>query len=234
LGRPLGALAIICLLMAGCTAEDGEPVGARPTHADPPAPTPVPERNEFLGGEVTFVAASPWDYSVAGWDFLPDGLGIPGPSTMATLVLERNSDERVAVLTDPLPVETGCEEGRAPADAAALAEAIRSDPDLEATEPRAVSVGGVEGLRMDVAAIQGASVCDMEGWPQVMVPPGLDDGSSHFGIEIPFGHRMRLFLLDLPAGSARMLAIAISAPEARFESVVEAAAPILNSMRIEP
>ena len=41
---------------------------------------------------------------------------------------------------------------------------------------------------------------------------------------------MRLYLLDLPEGmSARILAIAISAPESEFERVVEAATPILDS-----
>ena len=40
--RPLAALGIVCLLMAGCTAEGGEPVGAAPTSADPPTPTPSP------------------------------------------------------------------------------------------------------------------------------------------------------------------------------------------------
>ena len=42
---------------------------------------------------------------------------------------------------------------------------------------------------------------------------------------------MRLYLLDLPEGSAtRILAIAIVAPEARFEDVIEAAAPIIESI----
>ena len=40
---------------------------------------------------------------------------------------------------------------------------------------------------------------------------------------------MRLYLLDLPGGSARILAIAIAAPEPDFEHVVEAAAPIVDS-----
>jgi hypothetical protein len=38
-----------------------------------------------------------------------------------------------------------------------------------------------------------------------------------------------LYLVDLPGGSARILSIAIVAPESSFESVVEAAAPILDS-----
>ena len=42
---------------------------------------------------------------------------------------------------------------------------------------------------------------------------------------------MRLYLLDLPAGSTtRMLAIAIVAPEARFEDVLAAAAPLIESI----
>ena len=42
---------------------------------------------------------------------------------------------------------------------------------------------------------------------------------------------MRLYLIDLPEGSAtRILAIAVVAPEARFEAVLEAAAPIIESI----
>ena len=62
-----------------------------------------------------------------------------------------------------------------------------------------------------------------------MTPTGLADGSRHFGVEMPVGHRMRLYLLDLPGGSPQILAIAISAPEASFERVVGAAAPMMDS-----
>jgi hypothetical protein len=45
------------------------------------------------------------------------------------------------------------------------------------------------------------------------------------------GERMRLYLFDVPEGSSmRVLAIAIIAPESRFESVVEAAAPVVDSV----
>lgn len=42
--RPLAALGIVCLLMAGCTDADREPVGAAPTPGDPPTPIPSPGR----------------------------------------------------------------------------------------------------------------------------------------------------------------------------------------------
>lgn len=45
------------------------------------------------------------------------------------------------------------------------------------------------------------------------------------------GEWMRLYLFDVPEGSSlRVLAIAIVAPESRFERVVEAAAPIVDSV----
>ena len=53
----------------------------------------IAERYEFLDGEITFAAAPPWRYSVAGWDFT---------STMDTLTLDQ-FDERVVLVADPLP-----------------------------------------------------------------------------------------------------------------------------------
>jgi hypothetical protein len=175
----------------------------------------------FLDGEVTFAAAWPWDYYVGGWGFSP---------TMTTLQLDdpdqQRFDQLLAVVADPLPVERGCRQGPAPEDAEALARSIRSDTDLEATEPVTVSFGGIEGLRMDVVAATGASVCEEMPAPQVLTPNDRD----WTGVGLKQGKRMRLYLLDLPEGlSARILAIAISAPEPDFERVMEAAAPIVDS-----
>jgi hypothetical protein len=175
------------------------------------------ESHTIRDGEVTFSAAPPWELGFAG----PWGLW-----------LADDFDERFHVVADPLPIEAGCREGPVPADAEALARSIRSDPDLEATEPVAVGVGGIEALRMDVVAAAGASVCpDWEG-PGVVRDPGVDDSNATVGLG--GGDRMRLYLLDLPGGSARILAIAIVAPEARFKRVVEAAAPIMDSFEFRP
>jgi hypothetical protein len=43
---------------------------------------------------------------------------------------------------------------------------------------------------------------------------------------------MRLYLVDLPGGSARILSIAIVASEDQFERVVEAAAPVVDSIEL--
>jgi hypothetical protein len=170
---------------------------------------------EFLDGLVTFAAPPPWEWSpfdnYAGMDIL---------------TLAPSYDDNVTVVADPRPIETGCRQGPAPADAEALARRLRSDPDLEATAPVAGSVAGREALRMDVTTTPGASVCKTWGTPQVLTPN--DDDWPGVGLE--HGHRMRLYLLDLPEGSsARILAIAIVAPEPALEQVVDAAAPILDS-----
>jgi hypothetical protein len=180
------------------------------------------EPYRFLRGEVTFAAAPPWDWYVGGWGFT---------ATMTTLQFDdpdqsAGFDQLLAVVADPLPVEGGCRQGPAAADAEALARTIRSDPDLEATAPVAVSVGGVEALRMDVVAATGASVCEEGPAPQVVTPNDHD----WYGVFLEHGERMRLYLLDLPEGlSARILAIAISAPEPDFERVMEAAEPMVGS-----
>ncbi len=128
-------------------------------------------------------------------------------------------------VADPRLAETDCQPGPVPADAEALARSIRSDPDFEATAPVAVSLGGTPALRMEVVAVPGATVC--EGWRGPRVVSESDRGWP--GMDLAPGSRMRLYLLDLPGGSARILAIAVVAPEARFEQVVEAAAPIFDS-----
>jgi hypothetical protein len=119
------------------------------------------------------------------------------------------------VLADPLSITADCQEGPAPADAEALAQSMMSNGDFETTAPSATTVGGAPALQMDVVTTAGALVCD--GWPRFAVTI-LEPGS-----------RMRLYLVDLPGGSARILAIAIIASDADFERVLEAATPIVDS-----
>jgi hypothetical protein len=185
---------------------------------DEDAPTtengePLLEPYSILDGEVTLGVPPPW---YGFFDYGPDTIAlVNGPSP-----------GEFAVLPDPLPVETGCRQGPAPADAEALARTIRSDPDFEATAPVTVGVGGIEALQMDVVSAAGASVCETEGSPEVLT---LDDRDWR-GLGLSQGDRMRLYLLDLPGGSsARILAIAFVAPEASFETVLEEAPRILDS-----
>jgi hypothetical protein len=173
---------------------------------------PVAVSFGFPLGKVTASAARPWRVSHHLFNY---GLSLN----------DQYGGERVTFVPNPLPVGAGCRVGPDPADAAALARSIRSDSSFDATAPVNVIVGGAEGLRMDVTLAPGASICpDLDGRSSVVY-------HGRWGAVIDHGSRMRLYLIDLRKGSTTWnLAIAIAAPESRFESVLEAAAPVLDSL----
>lgn len=177
-----------------------------------------PRTFSILHGEVTFRAAQFWnDHAEAYIDprlfFLigPDGVEGAG----------------MTILVNPLPPEAPCDR-RVPPSAEELVQAIRSNPDLEATAPVIERVGGIDALRMDVVAAPGASLgpCvhpDANSVDVVSVP-GRPWGS------VGLGDLGRLYVLDLPGGSARTLAIWITAPDAAvFEQALDGAGPLLDS-----
>lgn len=191
-------------VLDGATTENGQPV------------TELPQPHEFLEGEVAFGAVPSWDYSWAGWEFSP---------TMTTLLLDGVHEERLVLLADPQPIETGCVNAPIPIDANALASSLRSDPDLEVTEPVPVRIAEIEGLQMDVVSATSGNLCEEVG------VPGVVAGGTATGLEP--GQRMRLYLIDFPGGSAQVLAIAIVAPQERLESVLDAATPTLDSVEFQ-
>ena len=177
----------------------------------------------FLDGEVTVSATAPWALSR-----LHDALDRS---------LEHGA-ERVEFVRAPRPVVTGCAPGSVPTDAEALAASLQSDTDLLSTSPVRLNIGGLNGLEMDVTVAPGASICRENGYASTLAlvhGEGGQQGSELPGVAADAGSRMRLYLLDMPEGSATpILAIAVVASEASFETVVEAAAPILESIEFHP
>ena len=161
--------------------------GSASEYGDPPTIENGQALYSLLDGEVTFAAASPWRARLEGPTSMNLEFGCKGTGFCS---------DNFVVVADPLVV-TGCEAGSAPADADALVRSIRSNPDLESTAPVAVSVRGIDALRIDVVAAPGAGVCDT---PLVFARAQL----------LPTD-RMRLYLVDLPGGSARVLAVALIA-----------------------
>lgn len=209
------------------TTEDGQPV-AMPY--------------DYFDGEVTLHAAHPWIMADSG--FMPFGRLIPeGPGVPPTTEGGQRHDgwDQLFLIADPALGGAGCQAGRDPADAETLADSIRSNPDLGATAPVAVSVGAAEALVMEVVIPAGATItvpvneqgdfCN-EGllWPIFDQEAGWSIGNSVARGQAT-GEWMRLYLFDVPEGSSmRVLAIAIVAPESRFERAVEAAAPVVESL----
>jgi len=151
------------------------------------------------------------------------------------LVFDRNFAERLELDGDPMSVSrSACQGSLDSADPEALAREIRAHPDLAATAPVRVSVGGVDALQLDVTAVPGASPCSKWGPAYPRAPMVLAQHADMPGAALEKGSRMRLYLLDTPwrgeNWSRRVFALWIVAPEARFEHVVEAAQPILDSI----
>jgi hypothetical protein len=194
---------------------------------------PVARRHDSFDGEVTVHAAHPWVST--GTDrylrLIPQGADV-APTTDGG---QRNDWDELFLVADPR-VDPKCQLGGSPTDAEALAERIRSEPDFGATAPIAVSVGGVAGLRLDLAIPAGTTVCARETIDGDLFNPVFDRNGPHDvrdGVMTgrATGELMRLYLFDAPDGSSmRILAVAIVAPEETFERAVEAAAPIVESL----
>ncbi|HXJ66990.1 MAG TPA: hypothetical protein VNN79_24815, partial [Actinomycetota bacterium] len=133
----------------------------------------------------------------------------------------------LTIVADPRAIGSGCEEAPALTDAEAVARRIRSDPDLDATAPVPVSIGGIPALQVDVVMTD-APECSWQ-------LPGFSSGTPLLLKNAPFvlpgQNWARLYLLDLPGGSGGVLAIAICSSEEDHERALEVAAPIVDSIR---
>ena len=186
------------------------------------------ERFSMLNGEVTFHGAPPWgDHPEAHIDSRV--FFLIGPGHTAAVGTPQTPQAEMTIFVNPLAPEEGCGSISVPPSAEALAQAIRSNPALETTAPVTGRVGRLDALQLDVVAAPGASIgpCSAAHTDVVYVP-----GRPWGGVGP--GDLARLYLLDLPGGSARSLAILITAPNADlFQQAIDTAAPILESFEFD-
>ncbi len=156
----------------------------------------------FLDGEVTVAATPPW-------------YGEFGPPTVLRFQGGRAREE-VVIAADPLPVETGCENGPAPADAEALARSIMANPEFETTDTAPVRIAGIDGLQID-----GVVTAQWDTNWSLCYPMWITNAPLF---------RIRLYLTDHPGESAQVLTIAVIAQETDFDRLLEEATPIVESL----
>jgi len=219
---------------------DGYATAIAPTTEDG---QPVALSQNLFDGEMTLRVAHPWTF--VNNAFAPFGRLIPdGPDVGPTTDGGQRIDwDEFWVIPDPVIGGTGCQ-AASPADAEALAERILSYPGLEATAPANVSAGDAEALEMDVMFVAGATITvavdgQYNGCANELLNPVLDRGVGSSMTVVKegvmrgqaTGERMRLYLIDMPEESSiRTVAVAVAAPESRFERAMETAAPIVDSI----
>jgi hypothetical protein len=198
-------------LDANSTTENGQPVVLSYTSAD---------------GEVTVSAPGPWSM---WWPEMSEQLALD----VWFGLMKRDSDESGTSIgfVDPVAYDAWCAANggspllSAPADAAGIAQQVIADPNFETTAPLAARVGGLDAVLIDVAIARGGRGCRGGG---IEISRWIHERRES-------GSRLRLYLVDLPAGmSVKTMAITIVAPEERFEEVIAETAPIIASIEFHP
>lgn len=122
--------------------------------------------------------------------------------------------------------------------AADIAAWMEANPNLTTDTAKIVIVGGLRGVRLDVA-VSGAytTVCPNipgETYPAELpiVPLFAGAGSGDLTWWIGGNERMRLYLLDMPGGGN--LAISVDAIAGDFDTLLEVTGPVIDSIRFDP
>ncbi|MEW5992740.1 MAG: hypothetical protein AB1736_15540 [Chloroflexota bacterium] len=114
-----------------------------------------------------------------------------------------------------------------------LVDWIRARPGLDVSDPQAVTIGGLEGLRVDIRIVDGwlASCPFAEGLPTV--PLFVSPTDADFRWVVAGTERLRLDILDVPAGGT--VVVDIDAFQGSLmDAFLPAAAPIVAGMSFGP
>lgn len=169
------------------------------------------------------------EYTVpAGWTNSQD---LPGN----VLLQPAGGDERYVGIFRDATVPDGCRDRAAPGvgtSVAAVADWLSRHPGLDTTAPEPVTLGGLNGVRMDVALRwDWRQTCEFSaGRPVVAFLYGGGPSVLHH-VLLP-GFTERLYLLAVPGGGNVTIEVA---PEGRsLSELVDAAGPLLTDLSFSP
>lgn len=248
--RPVLVLAIALALSACGAAPAGSPSVAEPTAAQPTQSLQPsePECPYSDGAQCRGPLAAGGPYKTRlfvpvfshhvgeGWDNIVDSpteyhimrIGPDGQPTEMGIYIFRNVAIQAATCEDK--PEPGV--GRTPAEMAAH---LGNHVGLVTTAPEAVNVGGLDGVRIDVAiAPSWTGTCHYsEGQPNVPLFWGSD---ADAGLEwsIGPGAKSRFYLLAMSGGGNVMIDISAYPDGAAFEALLEVAVPVVESITFDP
>jgi len=210
--------AVLVAVVAGCAA------GASPTPPPPTARAALP-----AGAYSTSVFAPSVGFTLPeGWVIAADSTDYvalqPAPSEVTGIYVFRSPAAASQDIDCPIAAAAGV--GTAAVD---LVDWIRARPGLVVTDPSAIAIGGLEGLRIDVRILEGwlASCPFANGLPTA--PLFVSPTDPDFRWVIAGSERLRLHLLDVPSGGT--VVVDIDAFDGSLmDSLLPVAAPIVTSM----
>ncbi len=195
-------LGVVLLAAAACggspstTAGGGSPATADVVTSDPAASsTPQPRSTRAFSPRVSYTVPQGW---INAEDNADNFVLIPPTGTLAGV--RDDISDFIGVFRGVAAAAENCDEVPQPGigtTAAALADWLRSHAGLEVTPPRAVTIGGVDGLSVDVRVASGyKGTCPYahDGEPLVPLIVGINDKGLHHVITATF--TMRLYVLD--------------------------------------
>ena len=157
-----------------------------------------------------------------GWENREDLLG--------NFLLQIEDDDRYLGIYRDIAVPQECEEapepgiGQTPAE---LAEWLTSHPGLVTSEPEQVSIGGLDGLFVDISLDPGwTTVCPYSGG-QPVVPFIIGGGVSGLHHVILPGFEERLYLLEYEGGN---VAIEVGPEGSSLDEYLTEVQPIIESL----
>jgi hypothetical protein len=216
-------IALPVLLIAGAwrlfgsSGDSGTPATQPPTPTESATPPPVSGRS----GE-TFEA--PFTYTVPGdWTFAGHGdqnfsLETPGAVGTDVIVLKNVVAAAADCSLDPKPgVGTSSE---------AMISWLSTHPALHATTPHPVTLGAAAGSYVDVRLANDWTRTCPSGLTLVTRHP---DDMENWGIYS--SEKERFYVLDLPSGDTVTIVIDPTQSPNDFQSLIEIAAPVVESFR---
>lgn len=176
---------------------------------------------------------TPLSYTVPdGWGNYEDLLGnfllVPPGGTLAGV--DAGTSDYIGVYDGVAPASADCAQHPEPSVAktpAAMAEWFAGHPGLVATDPRAVTVGGLEGSVIDLEIADGYTETPCPGLDLAVVPLIIGDGPASLHHVVVGSLTIRLFLLTAPGGET----IAVEVDDLPDGETLDALTEVVESMQ---